>query len=402
MRHGMINSHRPMIVRRIASHRVLSSLLLVGICFGAATVRAHSPFDSTAHLTVMEQSLEASLVVGSGLSDKLLQDSGVPAIPNTGVGMGTTLPITLATRLFEIETAGTNLPATRVRVLSDGLESTFVVTYPRPATDSFRLRAAFAKHLPASGFSALVVTDDQNRMLGSHIVRQGSETAEFSLPKLPGTGSEIVAASATAETTTPAATVTSAPAPIAKPQPSFVEYFQMGVHHILTGPDHLLFLCGLLVVSRKFKDVLGIVTCFTLAHSVTLGLAALNVVSLSTKIVEPVIAASIIFVGVENFRRDNSVTARCCLAFGFGLIHGFGLADALRGAGLGTTIKTMATGLFSFNVGVEAGQLAVAGIFLAVLWQLRKQQHVERYATPVISALIIALGCWWLVQRTLL
>jgi hydrogenase/urease accessory protein HupE len=176
----------------------------------------------------------------------------------------------------------------------------------------------------------------------------------------------------------------------------------MGVHHILTGPDHLLFLCGLLVVSQKFKDVLGIVTCFTLAHSVTLGLAALNVVSLSAKIVEPVIAASIIFVGVENFRRDNGVKARCCLAFGFGLIHGFGLADALRNAGLGATIKTMATGLFSFNVGVEAGQLAVAAIFLALLWQLRKQQHVERYATPVISALIIALGCWWLVQRTLL
>jgi hydrogenase/urease accessory protein HupE len=316
--------------------------------------------------------------------------------------MGTTLPVTLATRLFEIEVAGTNLPATQVRVLSDGLESTFVVTYPRPAADSFRLRAVYAQHLPASGFSALVVTDDQNRMLGSHIVRQGSETAEFSLPKLPDTGLEVVAATATTETTIPAATVTSAPTPTAKPQPSFAEYFQMGVHHILTGPDHLLFLCGLLVVSRKFKEVLGIITCFTLAHSVTLGLAALNFISLSAKIVEPVIAVSIIFVGVENFRRANGVKARCYLAFGFGLIHGFGLADALRSAGLGATIKTMATGLFSFNVGVEAGQLAVAAIFLAVLWQLRKQQTVARYATPVISALIIALGCWWLVQRTLL
>jgi len=375
---------------------------MLELILGATPARAHSPFDSTAHLIVMEQNLEASLIVGSGMSEKLLQDSGAPVMPNTGVGRGTTLPIAVATRLFEIEAAGTNLPATQVRVLSDGLESTFVVTYPRPATGSFRLRAVFAKHLPASGFSALVVTDDQNRMLGSHIVRQGSETAEFSLPKLPGTGLEVVAATATAETLTPAATVTSPSAPIAKPQPSFAEYFQMGMHHILTGPDHLLFLCGLLVVSRKLSGVLAIVTSFTLAHSVTLGLAALNVVSLSPKIVEPIIAASIIFVGVENFRRDNGVKARCWLGFGFGLIHGFGLADALRSAGLGTTIKTMATGLFSFNVGVEAGQLAVAALFLAVLWQLRKHQPVERYATPVLSALIIALGCWWLVQRTLL
>jgi hydrogenase/urease accessory protein HupE len=176
----------------------------------------------------------------------------------------------------------------------------------------------------------------------------------------------------------------------------------MGVHHILTGPDHLLFLCGLLVVSRKFGGALAIITCFTLAHSVTLGLAALNVVSLSAKIAEPVIAASIIFVGVENFRRGDGLKARCWLAFGFGLIHGFGLAGALRDAGLGSTVSAIVTGLLSFNIGVEFGQLAVATVFLAVLWQLRKLKTVETYATPVLSVIVIALGCWWLVQRTLL
>src|SRR6187551_3651262 len=129
---------RSMIVCRTATRHALlplsrwsfATMLMLGLILGSTPARAHSPFDSTAHVTVMEKNLEASLVVGSGLSEKLLRDSGVSAIPNTGVGMGTTLPIALATRLFEIEAAGTNLPATQVRVLSDGLESTFVVTYP--------------------------------------------------------------------------------------------------------------------------------------------------------------------------------------------------------------------------------------------------------------------------------
>lgn len=373
---------------------------LVGFTLNWFPAQAHSPFDSTARVTVLEQNIEASLVVGNGLTEKLLQDSGITSVPT--VGRGTTLPLDLAARLFEIGFQGTNLPATQLRVLSDGLESTFVVTYPRPATDTFRLRAAYAKHLPESGFSALVVTDDQNKVLGSHIVRVGSEVADFKLPKLPGAPVETIVAVAPPDSPPTPAALAAEPVPIAKPNLTFTEYFRMGVHHILSGPDHLLFLCGLLVVSRKLGGVLAIITCFTLAHSITLGLAALNIVSLSAKIVEPIIAASIIFVGLENFRRGANVKARCWLAFGFGLIHGFGLAGALRDAGLGATVKAMATGLFSFNIGVEAGQLAVAAVFLALIWQLRKHPAIERHATRSISIAVIALGSWWLLQRTLL
>jgi hydrogenase/urease accessory protein HupE len=340
-------------------------------------IHAHSPFDSTAHITVTAQTLEATLVVGSGLAGQLLKDSEFQT--------GAPLPLTLAPRLFEIEAAATNVPATQLRVSTEGADSTFVVIYPRPATALFRLRATYSQHLPAAGFSALVVSDENDQMLGSLIVRPGNDTAVISLATPPA-----------------ASGVTAAPASNSKPQPSFAEYFQMGVHHILTGPDHLLFLCGLLVVSRRLDGVLAIITCFTLAHSVTLGLAALNVVSLSGKIVEPIIAASIIFVGLENFRRGNSVKARCWLAFGFGLIHGFGLADALREAGLGATVPAITTGLFSFNLGVEAGQLGVAAIFLLLLWQVRKNTFVERYATQTISIIVILLGGWWLIERTLL
>jgi hydrogenase/urease accessory protein HupE len=391
-------------ITRLSQHRSIRRwrsvvAWLVGFTLSLLPAQAHSPFDSTARVTVLEHNLEAELVVGIGLTEQLLKESGVGIIPKTS--RGTVLPIHLTTRLFEIEVAGTNLPATQLKVLSDGLESTFVVTYPRPATNSIRLRATFAKHLPESAFSALVVTDDQNHMLGSHIVRVGSEVADFHLPSPPGATS-LAAIPTMAESNSTSAIAPSTAAPRILSQPSFAEYFRMGVHHILSGPDHLLFLCGLLVVSRKLGGVLAIITCFTLAHSITLGLAALNIVSLSAKIVEPIIAASIIFVGLENFRRGDNGKARCWLAFGFGLIHGFGLAGALRDAGLGATVQTMATGLFSFNIGVESGQLAVAAVFLAVLWQLRKHPAIERYATQTVSIAVIALGSWWLLQRTLL
>ena len=383
---------------RLRSWAVLFSCIIVVL--SAISVRAHSPFDCNARITVTEQSIEATVTVGTDLAAQLIKDSGVTSLPRSGVGTGMILPAELANRFFEIESSGNQINASSVRVLSDGLEALFVVTFPRPTSPDIRLHARFAKQLPASSFSALIVTDDNNQMLGSHIVKLGSETLEFSLPQFP----DAVVATTLATNVEPAISspTIAAITPTDKPQPSFADYFQIGVHHILTGPDHLLFLCGLLVVARKLGGTLAIITCFTLAHSVTLGLAALNIVSISAKIIEPLIAASIIFVGAENFRKGDGVKARCWLAFGFGLIHGFGLAGALRDARLGTTVSSMLTGLLSINLGIELGQLTVAALFLALLWQLRKIKSVERYSTPVLSIIVIALGCWWLVERTFL
>ena len=399
-----------MIVRRTKTNCVIfhfprwcvGAVCCFVILLATTAVRAHSPFDCNGRVTVSEESIEATVTVGTGLAAELIKGSGVTSLPRSGVGTGMILPAELANRFFEIESSGNQINASSVRVLSDGLEALFVVTFPRPTSPDIRLHARFAKQLPASSFSALIVTDDNNQMLGSHIVKLGSETLEFRLPQLPGAVVESAAVTNNASTISVATIPTTTTALIAKPQPSFADYFQMGVHHILTGPDHLLFLCGLLVVSRKFGGTLAIITCFTLAHSVTLALAALNVVSISAKIIEPLIAVSIIFVGFENFRKGDGVKARCWLAFGFGLIHGFGLAEALRDAGLGSTVSAMATGLVSFNIGVELGQLTVAAVFLALLWQLRKLKPVERYSTQTISIIVIALGSWWLVERTFL
>ena len=130
-----------------------------------------------------------------------------------------------------------------------------------------------------------------------------------------------------------------------------------GVHHILIGPDHLIFLVGLLLLGGTLRQLALVVTAFTLAHGMTLSLAALNIVSPPTRIVEPAIALSIVYVGADNLMIRGGRDVRVWIAFAFGLIHGFGFASVLREMDLPPT--ALGWSLFSFNVGVEIGQLLV-------------------------------------------
>lgn len=184
----------------------------------------------------------------------------------------------------------------------------------------------------------------------------------------------------------------------AKP-PTFGEFFLLGVEHILTGYDHLVFLLALLLVGDSFGTVTKIITSFTLAHSITLTLAALDVVQMPASVIEPLIAISIVYVGLENvFHRD--LQRRWLLTFTFGLVHGFGFASVLRELGIsggGAVVP-----LLSFNLGVEAGQAVIAAVFLPLIWKLRKHpSFVNRYV-PVCSLLITLAGGGWLIERTLL
>src|SRR5437870_13027848 len=120
-----------------------------------------------------------------------------------------------------------------------------------------------------------------------------------------------------------AATPESTSAPI---RHSFADFLLMGVRHIWTGYDHLLFLFGLLIVTRNFSSSVKIITCFTIAHSITLAVATLSLVRISSRIVEPLIAVSIIYVGIENLISGGDPRCRWMLTFAFGLIHGFGFA----------------------------------------------------------------------------
>lgn len=177
-------------------------------------------------------------------------------------------------------------------------------------------------------------------------------------------------------------------------------FFALGVEHILTGYDHLLFLAALLLICDKFSDAAKVITVFTVAHSVTLALAALDIVRLPGQVVEPLIAASIVYVAFENiFIREQAHRWRRVIVFGFGLIHGLGFASALREVGLGSSGSAVALPLVKFNLGVEAGQLAVAALLLPLVFYLKRRPVFITRGIPTASAAIAGVGAFWLVTR---
>jgi hydrogenase/urease accessory protein HupE len=171
-----------------------------------------------------------------------------------------------------------------------------------------------------------------------------------------------------------------------------------GIHHILIGPDHILFLVGLLLLGGTWMALIRIVTAFTIGHSITLSLAALNLVTPPANIVEPAIALSIVFVGADNLVRGDGRDLRAWVALVFGLVHGFGFANVLREFGLPS--EALGWSLFSFNVGVEIGQLAVVLLVTAALTLVqRRSQSVARQVAFAGSLVVIAAGSYWFIQR---
>jgi len=191
----------------------------------------------------------------------------------------------------------------------------------------------------------------------------------------------------------------SEPAPAEPPPHTFVDFLKLGVEHIGTGYDHLLFLFGLLIVTRTFTSALMVITAFTLAHSITLAVATFNVFTLPAKYTEPLIAASIVYVGVENLLRHGDPKGRWMLTFAFGLIHGFGFASVLRDLGAGSNGAGVAMPLLSFNLGVELGQITVAAIVLPLIWKLRTKPIFVRRWVPACSVAVALAGGYWFIQR---
>jgi hydrogenase/urease accessory protein HupE len=180
---------------------------------------------------------------------------------------------------------------------------------------------------------------------------------------------------------------------------SRISFFLFGAEHIITGYDHLLFLAALLLACTTFYEAATIISCFTIAHSITLVLAALDVVRLSGTIVEPLIALSIVYIAIENLRSQPPLGRRVAITCFFGLIHGLGFASALQDIGLGTIPGGVVWPLLRFNLGVEAGQLAIAALLLPLLlWAQRSERFSERLM-PVGSCLIALIGAYWLVSR---
>jgi hypothetical protein len=179
---------------------------------------------------------------------------------------------------------------------------------------------------------------------------------------------------------------------------TFGDFFAQGFQHVLPkGLDHILFVLGLFLLSRAWRPLLLQITTFTVAHTITLGLATFGWVHVSPRIVEPVIAFSLVFVAMENILRPRYSAWRIVVVFCFGLVHGLGFASALRELDL--PVRSLLVGLLGFNVGVEGGQLTVVALAgLATAW-LRDPALYRKAIVIPGSAAIAAMGLWWTVTR---
>jgi hypothetical protein len=171
-----------------------------------------------------------------------------------------------------------------------------------------------------------------------------------------------------------------ATAPLTAPPPSFAGFLK-------------------LIVTRTIIPALQVITCFTVAHSITLGVAAFDLVHVSSRVIEPLIAVTIIYVGVENVWKHGDPHGRWLLTFAFGLIHGFGFASVLREMGVGAKAGGVAIPLLAFNLGVELGQIAVAAVVLPLIWKLRTRPVFVQRWVPACSLLVALAGAYWFFQR---
>lgn len=178
-----------------------------------------------------------------------------------------------------------------------------------------------------------------------------------------------------------------------------VLYLQLGFTHIIPlGFDHILFVLSLFLLSPKLKPVLWQATAFTMAHSITLGLAMFKVITPSPAIVEPIIAISIMYVALENIFSPRLKKSRIGVVFLFGLVHGMGFANALNSLGLPQ--DSYLTSLIMFNLGVELGQLTVilTAFFLFGKW-FGNKPYYRKYIVIPLSVMIILMAGYWTIQR---
>ena len=252
----------------------------------------------------------------------------------------------------------------------------FVVQGSQVATDKISMRMRFS--CPGSG--RLRLREDWSGVFGEHY------RTIVSVARITGGGEFILG-----EDRHEAEFDASQPLP-----DSLGEFVWLGVAHILSGYDHLLFLLALLVAARGLWSVVRIVTAFTIAHSVTLSAAVFGWAALPASLVEPLIAASIVWVAAENVFFSGNVGRRWLIAFIFGLVHGFGFASAL--SELELPRAALARALVGFNVGVEAGQLVCVIVVLPILgWIIRRFPRAP--LMQAVSLLVAGFGLIWLVER---
>lgn len=341
----------------------------------ASFARAHDAGLSQAEIRLKPDALDVTLIFAASESRLLLPSANPAGAPQAPLGFDEAKPqlLRVASTLCELRANGDPLDprSADVQLAADDFV-TFHLSYPRPS-GPVTFRALGFDRLSPDHRQFAVVIDEQDSEIATQLLNADHDTIAFTL------------------------TATSAPAAA----PTFAGFLRLGVEHIWTGYDHLLFLFALLVTCGSFRSIVTIISCFTLAHSLTLALATLDLVHLPARFVEPAIAASIVFVGLENlWRRGTEPRGRWALTFAFGLIHGFGFASVLRDLGVGAGGQGLAVPLVAFNLGVEFGQIAIAAIVLPLVWRLRRRERFVSVGIPALSSVVAAAGTYWLLERT--
>lgn len=260
--------------------------------------------------------------------------------------------------------------AVSVALASDQKTATVTWRFSGRPIDRIRVTARLFPYDPLH--ESFVTLRDHGRLAGEFILTAGRPSAEQTLGRGPSRSTVVV------------------------------RFVRAGIEHIAVGPDHVLFLIGLLLLGGGLWPLVRIVTAFTLAHSVTLSLAVLGVVTPPSRLIEPAIALSICVVGVNNLIRvskdSHAADYRVWLAFTFGLVHGFGFASVLRTMDLPRA--ALGWSLFAFNLGVEIGQLViVVAVSLTLVWIARRRAALRRRIAIAGSLAVLWAGFFWFVQR---
>jgi len=280
----------------------------------------------------------------------------------------------LAADLLSVKFDGRSVASTVPQLVLDDTNNCLIhLSFYGEPPMRLNVEARLFNYLPGRHQQFLTLSDERGKDLGKKMLTPQAAVCEFDLSSSPAAGEAKIT--------------------------SFGGFLMLGIEHILTGYDHLLFLFALLLVCQNFKSAIQIITCFTIAHSITLAGATFDVVQMSSGVVEPLIAASIVYVGIENLVRPGELKGRWMLTFAFGLIHGLGFAGVLRDLGIATGRTDVAVPLVAFNLGVELGQIAVALVLLPVIWRLRRHPIFLKRVVPVCSALVATAGVYWFVQR---
>ena len=367
-------------------HRCLRLILFCGLLFFALSARAHNSSDS--YLTVR---VEGTTVTGQW--DLALGDlEHAIGLDTNGDGEIT------GAELRERQPAVAGYALSRLRVSADGrpadlrVSEQLVEEFPDGTYAVIRF-ATDLSHAPDAleiEYLAFFDVDHQHRGLLRLEYDGRTQTAVFS-PDKSTQRFDLAAPSRWRQ---------------------FLDFGGKGVWHIWIGYDHILFLLALLLPSVLRREtngwkaieffrpalinVLKIATAFTVAHSITLSLAALNIVRLSPRLVEPAIAGSVVLAAANNVRPFFPERG-WLIAFGFGLVHGFGFANVLAEHGLEK--GTLALALVGFNLGVEVGQLAVVAVFVPLAFALRASWFYQKLAFRFGSAMIVLLAAMWMVER---